>query len=201
MENASLVAVIIWGVIGFICGSVPFSVLIAGLKGVDPRKEGSKNPGATNVTRLCGLPWGIAALICDALKGLLPVLAAAHFTGGYAPSVTALCAVLGHINSPFLGFKGGKGVATTIGVLLAISPKGLLAGVAICVAVIAVTGYVSAGSLALVASLPVIFALMGRFELLPLSLVLLVIVFYTHRGNIGRLMRGEEKSWRKSRNK
>ena len=197
MDDSSIVMLVVWGLIGFVCGSVPFSVLIAGLKGVDPRREGSKNPGATNVTRLCGLPWGIAALVCDALKGFLPVLACVHFSGGFAPSLTALCAVLGHVNSPFLGFKGGKGVATTIGVLLAISPVGLLAGVAICVAVIALTGYVSAGSLALVASLPCIYAVSGRFDLLPLALILLVIVFYTHRGNIGRLLRGEEKSWRK----
>ena len=106
----------------------------------------------------------------------------------------------GHIKSCFLGFRGGKGVATTIGALLPLGIAPLLCAVLCCLAVIALSSYVSLGSLTLVASLLMFYPLFDRLDLLPLAAVLTAVVFWTHRSNIGRLRRGEEKSWRKSKN-
>ena len=168
-----------WVALAFILGAIPFGVVIAKLgKGIDPRRAGSGNPGATNVARLCGLPFGILTLACDLLKGALPVWTALHLDpSALFHSSVALAAVAGHIKSPFLGFHGGKGVATTIGVLL---PLGFwpLAGAVLC-------------------CLAVFYPLSGRWDLLPLALILMVIIFWTHRSNIRRLALGEEKSWRK----
>ncbi len=189
----------VWIALAFVLGSIPFGVLIARLgKGIDPRREGSGNPGATNVARLCGLPFGILTLVCDLLKGALPVWASLYLeTSALFHSAVALAAVAGHIKSPFLGFHGGKGVATTIGVLLPLGFWPLVEAVLCCLAVIAVTSYVSLGSLTLITTLVVFYPLSGRWELLPLALILMVIIFWTHRANIRRLALGEEKSWRK----
>lgn len=193
---------ILWVVLSFFSGSVPFAVVIAKtFKGIDPRKEGSKNPGTTNVARLCGLPCGIATLVGDILKGTVPVFLSMQFTDcTWLPSACAFAAFIGHIKSPFLGFHGGKGVATGIGVLIPLALPPLLAAVVLCVAVIALTGYVSAGALTLYAALPFCYYFFGASHLIPLSLVMLAIVIYTHRTNIRRLAKGEEKSWRKSKN-
>lgn len=193
---------ILWVVLSFFSGSVPFAVVIAKtFKGIDPRKEGSKNPGTTNVARLCGLPCGIATLVCDILKGTVPVFLSLQFTDtAWLPSACAFAAFIGHIKSPFLGFHGGKGVATGIGVLIPLALPPLLAAVVLCVAVIALTGYVSAGALTLYAALPFCYYFFGASHLIPLSLVMLATVIYTHRTNIRRLAKGEEKSWRKSKN-
>ena len=167
-------------------------------KGIDPRRAGSGNPGATNVARLCGLPFGILTLACDLLKGALPVWTALHLDpSALFHSSVALAAVAGHIKSPFLGFHGGKGVATTIGVLLPLGFWPLAGAVLCCLAVIAVTSYVSLGSLTLITTLAIFYPLSGRWDLLPLALILMVIIFWTHRSNIRRLALGEEKSWRK----
>lgn len=187
-----------WIALTFILGAIPFGVIIARIKGIDPRRAGSGNPGATNVARLCGLPWGILTLACDLLKGALPVWAALFLEpSSLFHSAVALAAVSGHIKSPFLGFHGGKGVATAIGVLLPLGFWPLAGAIACCVTVIAVTTYVSLGSLTLITSLVLFYPLAGRWDLLPLALILMVILFWTHRANIHRLALGEEKSWRK----
>lgn len=200
----------VWIIFSFFCGSIPFGVIIAKrFKGIDPRTAGSKNPGTTNVARLCGMPYGILTLLGDILKGFIPVWIALHFIMNttqpiaiaiWFPSVTALAAVLGHIKSPFLGFSGGKGVATTIGVLIPFAIKPLLCAVLCCLIGIAVTGYVSIGSLLLICTLPIFYLIFGYFYLLPASIVFLLLVTFTHRKNIQRIMKGEEKSWRKSKN-
>ena len=142
---------ILWIIFSFFCGAIPFAVVIAKTcKGIDPRKEGSKNPGTTNVARLCGLPYGIATLICDILKGTLPVYFSMIIfpSTDYAwlPSACAFASFIGHIKSPFLGFHGGKGVATGIGVLIPLAFFPLLTSVIFCVIIIAITGFVSAGA-------------------------------------------------------
>ena len=195
----------LWILISFISGSLPFAVIISKLfKGIDPRKEGSKNPGTTNVCRLCGLPCGILTLICDVLKGTLPVYASILFFPdtpySWVQSACAFAAVMGHIKSPFLNFHGGKGVATGIGVLIPLAITPLLYGVVICVILILVSGYVSAGALALYSILPFLYYIFGVTQWIPLSLVMLTLVLFTHRANIKRLIKGEEKSWRKSKN-
>lgn len=183
----------------FLLGSVPFGVLIARrFCGTDPRTAGSCNVGATNVARLCGAKWGAATLFCDLLKGFLPVLLLTANSGETVQGLAypaGLAVILGHMYSFFLGFKGGKGVATTVGVFLALAPvQFVFAGVA-CLAVIWKSGYVSAGSLTLVSLLPFLFLVTGRFGDMLFAFVVACLVIYAHRQNIRRLLRGEEKSW------
>jgi glycerol-3-phosphate acyltransferase PlsY len=181
----------------FLLGSVPFGLIIAkAFKGIDPRLEGSGNIGSTNVARLCGLPLGLLTLFCDIMKGLLPALLAVHFLPStLMQSAVVLAAVLGHVKSPFLGFHGGKGVATTIGALIPLAFYPLLCAVLCCLAVIATTRYVSLGSMVMAASLTFFYAIFGRFDLIPLGLVLLIFILWTHRANIIRLLHGEENKF------
>lgn len=179
----------------YLLGSIPFGFVFAkGFCGKDPRHEGSKNVGATNVARLCGLPFGIATLVCDALKGLLPVCLALHSLGDpRAASVVGFCALLGHMYSVFLRFRGGKAVATTIGVFIPLAFIALLISAAACVAVIAITRFVSLGSLTLAACLPLCLAVQGRHDILPVAVLVTLVIFFKHRENIRRLLGGQEK--------
>ncbi len=186
-------------VAAYLFGAVPFGLVIAkAFRGIDPRKAGSGNTGTTNVARLCGAPLGVLTLICDAGKGAVPVGAAMCLgLSVYWCSAVAFAAIVGHMYSFFLAFKGGKGVATSVGTMLplAFAPM-LIAGVA-CILVIWRTGFVSAGSLTLVTILPVACVALGRFDLLPLTVAVGLLVAWAHRENIKRLRRGEEKPWRK----
>ena len=181
----------------FVLGSIPFGLVIAkAIKGIDPRKAGSGNIGSTNVARLCGWPCGVLTLFCDIMKGTLPVLIAVHFMPEqFHQSLVALAAVLGHIKSPFLGFKGGKGVASTIGALIPLAFLPLLCAVACFFVVVFITRYVSLSSMTMAVALVVFYALFGYFQLLPLGIVLAVMIIWAHRSNIGRLMRGEESKF------
>ena len=181
----------------FVLGSIPFGLVIAKtIKGIDPRKAGSGNIGSTNVARLCGWPCGVLTLFCDIMKGTLPVLIAVHFMPEqFWQSLVALCAVLGHIKSPFLGFKGGKGVATTIGALIPLAFLPLLCAVACFFVVVFITRYVSLSSMTMAVALVIFYALFGHWQLLPLGTVLAVMIIWAHRSNIGRLMRGEESKF------
>ena len=142
--------------LAYALGSVPWGLVIAKtFCGVDPRLDGSRNTGATNVARLCGFGWGVATLACDVLKGALPVWLALRVNP--APlfvSAVALACVLGHVFSCFMRFRGGKAVATSIGVFLPLAFWPLLAASLLCVLIIWRSGYVSLGSLALVTALP-----------------------------------------------
>ena len=188
---------ILWIAITYCIGSVPFGLVFAKtFCHIDPRTAGSGNVGATNVSRLCGTGWGVATLACDLLKGALPVAIIMHYSGSeLAWTLTALAAILGHLYSCFLGFKGGKAVATSIGVLIPLAFWQLLAAVVLCLLLIWRSGFVSLGSLALVTAMPILLALSGKFSLLPLSLIILGLVYWSHRENIRRLARGEEKTW------
>jgi glycerol-3-phosphate acyltransferase PlsY len=190
-----------WPLLAYFLGSIPFGLIIGRLVGgVDVREHGSGNTGATNVARTCGFGWGVTALALDVLKGYAPVVMAGDFNP-CAPFLTivAMAALLGHVFSPFLGFKGGKGVATTVGVFLALSPIAALIGVVLTVAVIAASGYVSLGSLTLALAMPVLLLLSGSWSLVPLGLAVAVLLFWRHRENISRLYQGQENSWRKGR--
>jgi glycerol-3-phosphate acyltransferase PlsY len=179
----------------YLLGAVPFGLLVVRLAtGRDIRAEGSGNIGATNVFRTVGPVLGIVVLLLDVLKGIAPVVAAQRL--GAPPGVTVLAglaAVTGHNWSVFLQGKGGKGVATSSGVLLALSPvAGLVAG-GIWIAVVVVTRLASAASLLAVLSVPVV--MLARQEPaahLGLGVAVTAFAFYQHRANIGRLMRGEE---------
>lgn len=191
----------LWIVLAYVLGSVPWGLLIAGtFCGADPRTTGSRNVGATNVARLCGAGWGAATLVCDVLKGALPVWggAAGIDDGALFLSLTALAAVLGHLFSCFMRFRGGKAVATSIGVFLPLAFLPLLTACLLCVLVVWRSGFVSLGSLTLVAALPILLAIWGKWPLLPLSLVIMALVVWSHRANIQRLICGTEKTWRKS---
>lgn len=190
-----------WIIASYLLGSLPWGVLIAKFAcNKDPRLEGSCSTGATNVSRLCGFGWGVLTLACDVGKGLVAVLVAQSLE----PSATyvtlcALASVLGHIFSCFNGFRGGKAVATTIGVVLPLAFWQLAASALLCVLVIWRSGYVSLGSLTLVTALPFFLAISACWQWLALASCLFVLVVVRHKDNILRLLTGTEKSWLRSR--
>ncbi len=187
---------LLWIAAAYVLGSVPFGIVFAGLCGVDPRKDGSGNVGATNVARLCGTGWGVATLACDLLKGTVAVAAATRFSdSALLWTLTALAAVCGHLFSCFLRFKGGKAVAVSIGVLIPLAFPQLLAACLICILGIWRSGFVSLGSLTLVTVFPLLLLVTGVWNLLPLAVIIMIVVFWSHRANIRRLAEGEEKSW------
>ncbi len=205
-------AIILWGA-SFFLGAVPFGLVIANYyRGPDLRASGSGNIGATNVARTMGIKFGLFTLLLDVTKGLVPVLVAgalfksASLAGGYEwlgggviPAGAGLAAFLGHIYSPFLGFKGGKGVATALGVCLGVIPLAILPALVVFVLVVAVWGYISAGSM----SSALVLALSAYLMSYPppaciLALVMAVFIFLRHRENLIRLIRGEENKWRKA---
>lgn len=186
--------------LAYILGSVPWGAIIARVFcGIDPRQSGSGNTGATNVARLCGFGWGVATLLCDLLKGTLPVWLALQLND--APlfvSVVAMACVLGHVFSCFMRFRGGKAVATTIGIFLPLAFWPLLLASLLCLLVIWRSGYVSMGSMTLVTVLPVALAAWQQWAWLPLALCVWLLIIWKHRENIARLRAGTEKSWQKS---
>ncbi|BDQ33272.1 glycerol-3-phosphate 1-O-acyltransferase PlsY [Pseudodesulfovibrio portus] len=190
---------IVWAALAYVLGSIPFGLVIAkSLCNIDPRLDGSKNTGATNVARLCGFKYGVATLVFDVLKGLLPVaFAASWIDSEMALSLVGLAAILGHVFSCFMQFKGGKAVATTVGVFLALSPWGGILAAVLCLLMVWLTGHVSMGSLTFALALPVCMALTGHFAVVPMALVVMVILFWRHKENIRRLARGEENPWLK----
>lgn len=190
-------SVLIIVVAGFLLGSIPFGLLISKcFCGIDPRTAGSGNVGATNVSRLCGTRYGFLTLVCDLLKGFAPVLLFAGSADlGYLAYAMGLAVICGHMFSFFLSFKGGKGVATTVGVFLALTPWQLVVAGLLCLGCIWKSGYVSAGSLVLVTVLPLLLLISGRSGDALFALIVAALVLYKHRDNIRRLLRGEEKSW------
>lgn len=190
---------ILWILVTYVVGSVPYGVVFAkAFCGIDPRAAGSGNVGATNVARLCGKGWGAATLACDILKGALPVWAALQLNDSAVfVSLTALAAVLGHLFSCFLRFRGGKAVATSIGVFLPLAFWPVLTACVLCLLVIWRSGFVSMGSLTLVAALPVLLLFSGCWRFVPLALVVFALVVWSHRANIQRLICHIEKPWQK----
>ena len=198
------VDLLLWSVVGFLAGSVPFGLLLALSVGkTDVRTAGSGNIGATNVARVVGKKLGVATLVLDTLKGALPVLVVTHITPtspdpqlvALHGAVVGLCALLGHCFTPWLRGRGGKGVATGLGVLLALHPKVAGYGIVVFVVFFVFSGKrVSAASLA--AAVIVVVALFVRGPtdeaLVPILLCLSVIVA-RHKDNIRRLISREEQ--------
>jgi glycerol-3-phosphate acyltransferase PlsY len=186
--------------LSYLSGSLPFAAIAGKVSGVDLRKQGSGNLGATNVFRVLGWKIGLAVFVADALKGALPVLLLPqHIVGVRDPVVWAiacgLAAIAGHVRPIFLGLRrGGKGVATAAGVFFALAPVPMLITFAVFVGLVFATGYVSLGSLLSAVLLPglLLVTLGARSPLFIVSVVLALFVFWTHRANIGRLRRGEE---------
>jgi glycerol-3-phosphate acyltransferase PlsY len=201
-------------VLAYLLGSVPFGLIVAKTKGVDPRQHGSGNIGATNVARaLGGKKWFFLIFVLDALKGALPMLAAAYLLHGstkgpgtYALWLAAgLAAIFGHMFSIFLKFKGGKGVATSAGVMFGLWPYYTLPGVAaltIFVAVFMAFRYVSLASIVAAVSVPVTYVLIGlarrwpvfgpQWPLLAFATFVAGMIVWKHRANIARLKAGTE---------
>jgi len=199
-------------IIAYLLGSIPFGYLLVRIfRGHDIRLSGSGNIGATNVVRSGAKGLGIATLVLDAAKGLAAVLLAAVLVRRQFPpvmfcgnpaieatqrfmSIAALAAVVGHVFPVWLQFKGGKGVATALGVFCLIFPKALLASLVIFVLVVAITRYVSLGSILAAIAFPIAAYFLEyplRLPLLLISITSLIIVF-KHRQNIARLLKGTE---------
>jgi acyl phosphate:glycerol-3-phosphate acyltransferase len=187
-------------VLSYLSGSIPFAAIAGKLRGVDLRKHGSGNLGATNVFRVLGWKIGIAVFLADALKGALPVFfLPPRIVSPRDPVVWAIAcgiaAIAGHVRPIFLGLrKGGKGVATAAGVFFALAPIPMAITFAVFVGVVLGTGYVSLGSLISAIVLPglLLVTLGPKTPLFVVSVVIALFVFWTHRTNIGRLRRGEE---------
>jgi glycerol-3-phosphate acyltransferase PlsY len=188
-----------WLILTYLLGAVPFGLIISkACCGIDPREQGSGNIGATNVHRLCRTKYGVLTLVLDVLKGFVPVWVAGMFSDSvFFLSLTALAAVCGHMFSVFLSGKGGKGVATWVGALAAVSFSGtVLCGLGF-LGALYIFNYVSLASMAMVAFMPLVLLFQGMFTAIPTALVLMVLVFWKHSDNIQRLMAGKENPWRK----
>lgn len=226
-------------VLGFLIGSIPFGLLIAKARGVDIRKHGSGNIGATNVMRTLGKGPGIICLLLDLLKGFVPVVLAINLVrfGDHPPGIplpfldsltsplpadqqllaqsiqvlTALAAILGHNYSPWIGFKGGKGIATSAGALLGLMPAGVVILILVFIITLRLTHYVSAASIAAAVALPLITVWVAYFHgkyadgtwnkpLLAFAILAGVMAIWRHRSNIARIRSGtENKSWVKKK--
>ena len=209
----------------FACGSIPFGPIVARLKGIDLRTVGSGNIGATNVSRALGWKWGVLVYLLDAVKGAAPVLAAGSFAGilGKPADEVArpdmwwwlmlpIAAVLGHMFSPFVGFKGGKGVATGSGAMLAVYPVltgPLLVAIGLWAVLLAATRYMSIASIAAAISIPLTVAASAilrtgdgtpdgelpvahAMPAIAVTAAVALLVVLKHKGNIERLLAGTE---------
>ncbi len=187
-------------IIAYCAGSIPCGLLLGRLAGVDVRAGGSGNIGATNVTRQLGKAFGLLTLAGDMAKAVAPMWLAARIAGPDGPVILAgLAAVTGHCFPLYLRFRGGKGVATALGVWLYLYPPAALLLVAVFFVTVAATGYVSAGSLASAALLPIVLAVFAAPRNMILAgVAIAMLVWLKHRDNIARLLAGTEQSWRSS---
>ncbi|MFA6174431.1 MAG: glycerol-3-phosphate 1-O-acyltransferase PlsY [Kiritimatiellales bacterium] len=198
----TVVPVIFLATLAYIIGSIPFGLLISKAKGVDIRKQGSGNIGATNVLRCLGKPLGITCFVLDALKGFLPA-ALFPMIGKLDPTFGILfgtATILGHNFPVFLKFKGGKGVATSAGVLLGVAPLAVVIGLIAWVVVFYASGYVSLGSI--IAALVVVITgwTAGYGPVIAIALTLLGgLTIYRHRTNIQRLAAGTEHKFQRKK--
>jgi len=202
--------------LSYLVGSIPNAIIISKLsKGIDIRQHGSGNAGGSNVFRVLGWKLGILTILLDALKGTIAVVFIARLHDGNIPfnNITpfddftliqifaGLIAVIGHIWTIFAGFKGGKGIATALGFMISIVTIDILFAFLIFVLIVSVSKYISLGSIAAAFSLPVIMIIRenifhvditGYHTILPFSILLALLVLYTHRNNVNRLFHGTE---------
>jgi len=190
-----------WIAGAYLIGGIPFGFLIGKMRGVDVRTVGSKNIGATNVFRTVGKKWGLVAFACDVLKGLVPTLLAKRFAAdpSWLPLAVGVACVVGHMLTPYMKFRGGKGVATAFGMLIGLAPALVGVAFALFAVVFALSHYISLGSCsaALFLMVAVWFPILGTdgwHDLPQCVLVTLIAAFviWKHRANIGRLASGTE---------
>jgi len=193
------IQILLWVAGAYLVGGVPFGFLIGKMRGVDIRTAGSKNIGATNVYRVVGPKWGFLAFACDFLKGFLPVFAALRVfgAGSDVPVAVGLACVVGHTLTPYMKFKGGKGVATAFGMLMALIPALTGAAFLLFVVVVWLSHYISLGSCLAALFLGVMIWVPTPLAKANLSLqvvmtLLAVFVIWKHRSNIARLKAGTE---------
>ena len=180
-------------IIGYLLGSIPFGLILTRLAGTpDLRSIGSGNIGATNVLRTGRKGLAAATLICDALKGTIAVLIAGHYGGPDAAMLAALGAFLGHLFPVWLGFKGGKGVAVYIGVLIGLFWPAAVLFCVLWIATAAISRYSSLSALVASFVTPIFLWWFGHLALAALFAVLTLLLFYMHRANIARLQAGTE---------
>jgi acyl phosphate:glycerol-3-phosphate acyltransferase len=206
--------------LAYLVGSIPFGLIVGKANGIDPRREGSGNIGATNLGRLLGAKFFALVFTLDFLKGMLPVLAAGGVIGFAVNDsrtcllwiIVAAAAVIGHMFSCFLKFKGGKGVATSAGVLFGIFPYFTLAGFAAVVVFLVafkMTRFISVGSILGSSAFPIAYAALGILRHWPIldaqlpfllfAILVPALIAYRHRGNIARLRSGTEPKFRAKR--
>lgn len=188
----------------YLVGSIPTSFIFGKLKGIDIRKRGSGNVGATNVYRVVGKLPGLLVLILDVLKGVIALTFITDFFFKFGVIldydifrlVMALAVVVGHDWTVFLNFKGGKGVATSLGVLLALWPLSVAFAVTIWIITVCITKYVSLASILVAIAIPIIAAVAGKpIEFVVFTIILALICVHRHRSNIKRLLNGKESKF------
>jgi len=188
----------------WLLGSIPFSVIVGKLFfKTDVRQQGSGNPGATNTLRVLGPKAGLAVLILDILKGFVAVILAKYFsqwpdaTLSDRMTLAGVLAIAGHCFSPFLGFKGGKGVATTLGVIIALEPYFLFAVIPVFTITLLLSKYVSLSSILALFTFTLLTLLLreGQYTELIFSVCVTLLIIIKHQANILRLMKGEENKF------
>jgi len=200
----------LWILFGYVAGATPFGYLAGRMKGIDIREHGSKNIGSTNVLRVLGKGVGYPVFALDVLKGVLPVLLARIYANdvepiGLVPALTSIATILGHNYTFWLGFKGGKGIATSAGALLPIMPVTILTAVTLWVITFLTTRYVSLGSIVAALTLPASFLLQGLFTgqwqwpLFGLAALVGGLAVFKHRANIERLRKGTESKFERKK--
>ena len=188
----------------YVLGSIPFGQIISKkVASIDITTRGSGNIGATNVARELGMKWGIVTLLLDMLKGLVPVVVSMKHgaEGGsfsfIGPSVVGLCALVGHQFSCFRRFNGGKGVATALGVYLALSPLSTVLALILFVLIVAKWSFVSLASMVAALSIPILLFTFGMPGIsIIVSAIMALLICVKHHENIGRLIKGEERKWK-----
>jgi glycerol-3-phosphate acyltransferase PlsY len=191
--NIAAVPAIIAAVMGYLSGSVPFGLILTKLAGLgDVRAIGSGNIGATNVLRTGNKGLAAATLLLDALKGTVPALLASHFLGIEAGVIAGLAAFLGHIFPVWLNFKGGKGVATYIGVMFGLNWQMGLLFLLVWIATAAITRYSSLSALVAMVVVPLVQWAAGDHKVAALAALMSVIAYVKHGANIQRLLTGTE---------
>lgn len=203
-------------VLSYLVGSIPTSIIISkAARGIDIREHGSGNAGGSNVFRVLGWKYGLLVILLDALKGAVAVVLISRLYFGSFPFpnatpfddftlvqiIAGISAVLGHIWTIFAGFKGGKGIATGLGFLITIITVDMLLALAVFVLVVSISRYISLGSISAAISIPIIMVIrenvfgvdiVGYHTILPFSIFIALLIVYTHRGNISRLLKGME---------
>jgi acyl phosphate:glycerol-3-phosphate acyltransferase len=187
------VKIVLLSLAGFLIGSIPTGQIIARSRGIDLQQAGSGNIGATNVLRTTGKLPAFFTLIGDMIKGIMAVLLARYFEVGIMyEGMIGIMAVLGHNFSIFLNFRGGKGVATSLGALIVYAPLAGLATIVLWLVTVLITRYSSLGAIISFSLLPLTVLLFDAKEKLPISVLMSIILLMRHRDNIGRLIQGTE---------